>query len=66
MSECSPLCPGNVWVKRAMREYVGMGSGRVISGDVLMGYDGVYRAWCADSPSVWVCMSHHTGTEEVR
>ena len=33
----------------------GDGSGIVISGEALMGYDGVYRAWCGESPMVWEC-----------
>ena len=32
----------------------GDGSGIVISGDALMGYDGGYRAWCGKSPLVWI------------
>ena len=43
---------GICWV---VSGYVVMGSSTAISGNGLMGYDGVYRAWCGESPMVWEC-----------
>ena len=53
MSGFSGLC-GNMYAGKC-REYVGTGSSTAISGNGLMGYDGVYRAWCGESPMVWEC-----------
>ena len=51
MSGFSGLC-GNMLGNFGISQV--MGSGIVISGDALMGYDGVYRAWCGKPPLVWI------------